>query len=354
MFGSPLHLHWRQQAANDPMLIPRMAVASPIVDGPKPIWPNSIAVSNEAEGRQAVAAINEGGWDFVKVYSLLPRDASFAIADEAQKQGIPFAGHVPLSVSATEASDAGQKSIEHLTGILLACSTREAELREEVVQTSTSIGSVRGGRKGLETYSGQKAAALFARFVKNGTWQCPTLTVLRSLAFLDDESFTNDPRLKFMPSYIRNMWNPKTAPRLSEITTEDYANAKRAYQKDLEIVGAMRRAGVEFVAGTDTGNPYCFPGFSLHNEFVLLVKAGLTPMEALQAATRNPAEFLGMLDSIGTIEEGKIADLVLLDADPLQDISNTQKINAVVVRGHLLDRKALDEILARIEASAKK
>jgi len=124
------------------------------------------------------------------------------------------------------------------------------------------------------------------------------------------------------------------------------------YQKQVELVGMMRRAGLEFLAGTDVGNPYCFPGFSLHDELGLLVQTGLTPIEALQSATINPARFLGKEQEIGTVEEGKIADLVLLDANPLQDISNTQRINAVVVNGRLLDRAALDALLAQAEATA--
>jgi imidazolonepropionase-like amidohydrolase len=136
------------------------------------------------------------------------------------------------------------------------------------------------------------------------------------------------------------------------MTPEDFANARRAFQKYLEVVGGLRRAGVEIIAGTDTLNPYCFPGFSLHDEMALLVRAGLSPLEALQAATRNAARFLGKLDSLGTIETGKIADLILLDANPLDDIGNTKKINAVVMNGRLLDRKALDQMLNQVEAAA--
>jgi len=127
---------------------------------------------------------------------------------------------------------------------------------------------------------------------------------------------------------------------------------KKVFSKKLEIVGPMRRAGVKFIAGTDLGNPYCFPGFSLHDELGLLVKAGLTPMEALQAATYNAAEFLGMKDSLGTVEAGKIADLVILEADPIVDIGNTRKIDAVVVNGKYYPKPALDEMLAKVEALA--
>jgi hypothetical protein len=133
----------------------------------------------------------------------------------------------------------------------------------------------------------------------------------------------------------------------------DFALARLVYQKQVELVGMMHRAGVALLAGTDVLNPYCFPGFSLHDELGLLVEAGLTPLEALQAATLNPARFLGKEQEFGTVEEGKRADLVLLDANPLEGISNTQKIAAVVVNGRLLDRAALDALLAQAEATAK-
>lgn len=349
MFGNPDLLRWRQDIAKGTFQGPRMIVASPIIDGPKPVWPNSIAVSNEAEGRKAVSKVKQQGADFVKVYSLLPRDAYFGIADEAKRQSIPFVGHVPFAVSPAEASDAGQKSIEHLTGIVIACSDKEAELRKEVVQANSPGVRARAEAIALESYNNKKAAELFERFVKNGTWQCPTLTVLRSTASLGDQSFRSDPRLKYVSRQIKERWSQRIANR----NEENFANAKKVLQKQLEIVGAMQRAGVQILAGTDTGNPFCFPGFSLHDELALLVKAGLTPMEALRSATLNPAKFLGLDKTLGTVEPGKVADLVLLDANPLEDIRHTQKINAVILNGRLFDRKALDKMLTEAEAATK-
>jgi len=360
MWGFPMHHEWRKEIADGALLGPRLNIASSIVDGPKPVWRGSVAVSNEAEGRHAVIKAKQDGADFIKVYSLLPRAAYFAIADEAKKQDIPFAGHVPEAVKAAEASDAGQKSIEHLTGVLLACSRDEEAIRAEMLKalagadesSATRFRRLTVNVRAAQTYDQKKAAALFARFKKNGTWQVPTLTVLRSVTHLDDPNFTNDPRLKYMPPGLRDYWNPKSDPRFKMFTANDWAESRKVYAKYLEVTGAMRQAGVEFIAGTDTPNPYCFPGFSLHDELALMVKAGFTPMEALQAATRNPAKYLGLLDSLGTVEKGKIADLVLLDANPLVEISNTQKINAVVVGGRLIAKSELEAMLAKVEAAA--
>src|SRR5215475_11967910 len=212
MFGNSDLLRWRDEIAKGSLQGPRMVVASPIVDGPQPVWPNSISVRDEAEGRKAVTRVKQWGADFVKVYSLLPREAYFGIADEARKQGLPFEGHVPFTVSAAEASDAGQKSIEHLTGVI----------------------------KALGTFSAEKETELFARFIKNGTWQCPTLTVLRSTAYQDDPNFRNDERLKFIPRQILGRWDQRMANRGGE----NYPNAKRRFQKAVEVVGDMSRAGV--------------------------------------------------------------------------------------------------------------
>ena len=346
MFGTPELLRWRQELTDGSLLGPRMIVASPILDGPRPFWPNSIAVGNEGEGRKAVLRVKKWGADFVKVYSFLPRDAYFGIAEEAKSQGIPFAGHVPWSVSAAEASDAGQKSIEHLTGIFLACSDDEEEIRRQLPQNTPFGARSLIEARAFAKYNSRKAAALFQRFVKNGTWQCPTLTVLRSSASREERGFRDDPRLKYMPSEVKESWERRAEARSNLRAEEEYAYAKKVYPKYFELIGAMRRAGVQFLAGTDTGNPYCFPGFSLHDELVLLVQAGLTPVDALRAAILNPAKFLGLEATLGTIGKGKLADLVLLDANPLDDIRNTQRIQAVVSNGRFQDRDALDKMLA--------
>jgi imidazolonepropionase-like amidohydrolase len=351
-------LQMRKDVRDGKVLGPHIVAAGALVDGPKPIWPGSYTASNAQEGRTAVQALKKRGADFVKVYTKLPREAFFAIAEEAKTQGLPFAGHVPESVSALEASDAGQKSMEHLYGITLACATKETELRKEVLEALAKSDNAafmatlgRAHIKALDSYDENKAKVLFARFAKNGTWQVPTLTVLRSIANLTDERFTNDPRVKYMPPFLRSMWDPKGPADKSRL--EAIAFRKIMYKKAPEIVSALHRAGVPILAGTDTSNPFCFPGFSLHDELALLVEAGLTPLEALQSATRDPAKYLDRLKDVGTVETGKIADLVLLDANPLDDIKNTQKIAAVVVGGKLLDKAALQKMLADVEAASK-
>ncbi len=302
MWGSPEDHEWRKEIEAGKLLGPRMVIASPIIDGPQPYWPGSVSVSSKSEAQDAVDTAKNEGADFVKVYQFLPQEEYFAIADEARKEGIPFEGHVPISVSAEDASRAGQKSFEHLVGILPSCSTEETEiLRAQRADLRDGLASGQPKFWGehakqfreslLDTYSPEKAAQLFDLLKSNGTWQCPTLTLLHMFAYGDDPALLNDPRLKYIPFRMRANWDPAKVDGVR--TPEDFAYGKKEFQKDLEVVGAMQKAGVGILAGTDTENPYCFPGFSLHDELGLLVQAGLTPIQALQAATLNPARFLG-------------------------------------------------------------
>lgn len=331
--GTPLDevLQLRKEVDQGKILGPRMVVAGPLVQGPLPFrMPVFISVNNEAEAKRAVISLKERGVDFIKVQDALPRDLYFAIAAEAKRQKIPFAGHTPPFISALEASNAGQRSIEHLGGrfygVLLACSDREAELTEKVRAIVNGVMKALNEQKEpddsgifrasftkalFEGFSDQKATVLFSAFLKNQTWQVPTLVA----------------------QPLRQAINER-----KDLSEEDVRYGKQLLQKQLDLVRAMQRAGVKIMAGTD------FPPerSRLFEELSLLVEAGLTPMEALQSATRNPAAFLGRLDAFGTIERGKIADLVLLDANPLEDISNLQRINAVVFGGKLIPKSSLE------------
>ena len=337
---------------------PRVIAAGLIVEGTK--WSfGSLAVSSPDDGRRAVRTLIERGANFVKVGSTVPRDAYFAIAAEAKARHVPLAGHVPLGVTATEASDSGQRSIEHLDGVLLASSPDERRLRDEMqkVMNTTDFGvlwlsRVRAEAKALETYDAQRAEDLTAHFLKNGTWQVPTLVLKRATASLQDKSFTNDQRLAYIPSYLSATWGANNV-LTAKYAPEDYVNDSRVLEKLLQLVGTMHHAGVKFMPGTDTSDPYIFPGFSVHDELALFVRAGMTPMEALRTATWNPAEYLGITDSAGSVAVGKVADLVFLDANPIEEIRNTQRIWAVVVRGKVLQKTALEALLTLRKAAAK-
>jgi len=275
------------------------------------------------------------------------------------------AGHVPEEVSPLEASAAGMRSEEHLNNILLNASRDEVRLRAERVATMNDP-KISGAERlrllawpllaGLvDTYDEKKAAALFQAFVKNGTWQTPTLAILDGFVHELDEEVVNDPRRRFLPKVWTDNWDPRVIYYLKDQSPAEYEVLHQRMRMLLtryrKLVGDMHRAGVELLAGTDTNplNPV-LPGWSLHEELALLAESGLTNMEALQTATRNPARYFGILQETGTVEVGKSADLILLDADPLEDIRNTQKINTVVMRGHYYSRADLDAMLERSAA----
>jgi imidazolonepropionase-like amidohydrolase len=360
MAGPPDARAWRatQSSKEDPS--PTIYLGSPIIDGPNPVWPDSIVVTDEAQGREIVEQQRGRGADFIKVYSRLSRNAYFAIADEANKCGISFEGHVPELVTAAEASNAGQKSIEHLTRVADACSKEEKAIDSEMQRQETLFRApgatmaqkidsgksiIRLNMRVVETFDETTAQSLFALFLKNGTWQCPTLTLLR--AQIDDPLAANDPRLQFLSGEVRAKWDAGYYKDVPPEPREAIVKlSKLQFDESMRIVGLMYRAGVPILAGTDAMNPQCFPGFGIHDELALLVDAGLSPLAALQAATRNAAKFMGQLGRRGTIEVGKTADLVLLEKDPLADIHNTRSIQAVVLSGKIYPRKALDAMLA--------
>lgn len=336
---------WRKDISTWKMLGPRIVMSGPMLDGPQPRFPSSIAIKTPEDGRRAVDDLKQKGADFIKLQSLIPRDAVFAIADEAKKQGITFVGHVPDSVRASEMSNAGQKSFEHLIGIFEGASPLEDEF----------IKGPKSESKFLSTYDPKRAAALFALLAKNQTWQCPTLVWERGGNLIDQTDFAHDTRAKYVPaSWKDGTWKRFTEQIMHDFNTDDLATRKRFVEKELEVVNEMHHAGIPFLAGTDTPpGVYIFPGFSLHEELQRFVAAGFTSLEALQTATINPAKFLGMEEKVGTVEAGKFADLVMLDANPLDDIRNTQKIDAVFTNGHYLSRAALEKMLAGVEEAAK-
>ena len=335
---------WRARIAAGKLLGPRMVIAGPMLDGPTPRFPSSAPISNAEDGRNTVDRLKNAGVDFIKIQSLIPRDGYFAAAAEARKIGITFVGHVPDAVRASEASNAGQKSMEHLIGIFEASTPIEDEL----------LKGPKGPGRFVSNYDESHFNAIATLLAKNQTWQVPTLCWERGQWLIDKSDFAHDPLNKYAPAAWRDRtWPMFTKDILKDMDTDPLPIREQFVQLEMDMVNKLHRAGVPFMAGTDTAaGVHVFPGFSLHEELALFVKAGFTPMEALQTATLNPAKFLGISAEQGTVEEGKIADLVLLDANPLEDISNTRKIRSVVLAGRFLSRQQLDDLLHAVEVEA--
>jgi imidazolonepropionase-like amidohydrolase len=340
---------------------PEIFFAGPYLDGSPPSFQPSLVVTNAVEAAEDVHTLVQQKVDFIKVQSILSRDAYFAIAQAARREHISFAGHVPDRVTAAEASDAGQKSIEHLTGVLRACSSEEPQLMREQFQTgpkdatpeSSHAREMQWERELLQTYSNKQAGALLAKFVQNRTWQVPTLILLRNDAYPQPETDSQDDSLlQFVPRTIAAKWKQVRLTQDKLSGASDFELREKLLAQSMHVVAQMESSGVPILAGTDSAAPYVIPGFALHEELALLVKAGLSPVQALEAATKNPADFLGKSDSQGTIEAGKNADLLLLDSDPLEDIRNTRRIRAVILGGRLLDRSTLDKFLSSVQTFA--
>ncbi len=345
----PVLLKWRKEIASGQIIGPRVVISGPMLDAYLPNgklrFPSSIAVTTPASAVAAVDSLKKQGVDFIKVQSVISHDAYLAAAAEAHKQGLPIVGHVPDKLRLKEVVEAGQKSIEHLMGIFEGCSTQE----DKFINGEGDLKLL------LTTQDQQRCDSLTRLLVQHQTWQVPTLAWQRGGTFLDQRDLKHQPLDKYVPAYWRDVtWRRFTDEMMPGLLHDPLALRQEYFTRNLQMISALHHAGVPFMAGTDAApGVYIMPGFSLHDELANFVEAGFTPMESLQTATSNPAKFLGMEASLGSVEPGKIADLVLLSANPLEDIHNTRKISAVITHGRLLDRAALDQILIKVEAAAK-
>jgi imidazolonepropionase-like amidohydrolase len=345
----PVLFAWRNDIAGGKLIGPRMVVSGPMLDGYLPDgknfrFPSTVPVTSIEDAVAAVDALKAQHVDFIKTQSLIPHDAYLAAATEAHKQGLTFVGHVPDAVRISEAVAVGQKSIEHMMGSSAACSTVEDRAIKGEVDTATLLNS----------YDQHKCDRLMTLLAKSQTWQVPTLVWERGGTLLDQLDWKHQPLDRYVPASWRDVtWQRFKEQMTPGLLKDPLPLRQREVAHEFSLVGAMHRAGVPFLAGTDAApGIYIMPGFSLHDEMANFVETGFTPMEALQTATSNPARFLGR-DDIGSVAPGRFADLVLLAANPLDDIRNTKRINAVVINGKFLDRAALDHMLLKVETAAK-
>ena len=297
---------WRADVAAGRLIGPRILTPGSPVDGLGPENPKMLVVraGSPEQARRSVDALDGQGSDFIEVLSTLSPDAYFALAQRARVIRAVFAGHVPDSVTVLQAIDARQRSMEHLFGIALACSSEEKELREArslAIDKDDKVELARIRARTYETFNESRATELFQKMVRYDVWQTPTLILRRRISPTDYEFHTR-------------------------------------------LVALMQRNGVSLLAGTDTGEEGVRAGEALHEELESLVQAGLTPAQALRTAITNPARYFGIEAHSGSIAQGRRADLVLLDANPLENISNTRKIAAVIVQGRPIDRKQLERL----------
>jgi imidazolonepropionase-like amidohydrolase len=321
-----------------------MIVSGPMLDGPKSHYSAAIAVSTPADGRNAVDMLKRRGVNFIKIQSEVPREAYFAIANESKKVGIEFEGHVPDAVRAREAVEAGQRTFEHLIGIFEASSPDE----DKYLTGKKTVGMF------LQTYDPARETAIIRLLAAKQVWQCPTLFWERGQWLVDSIDYMKDPDLAYAGhSWVSKQWPDSQRSILKTLDIDPLPVREKFAEHELQIVRQLHAANVPFLAGTDTpAGVDVIPGISLHLELQRFVAAGFTPLEALQTATVNPAKFYNRTGEMGTIEAGKLADLVILEANPLEQVANTRKIAGVIADGRYISKQELDKMREKLRRLA--
>jgi imidazolonepropionase-like amidohydrolase len=323
MLGDPRHLTYREKAAKGDVVSPRIYTSGPSFNG-------KTAATTEA-AVSAVVAQKEAGYDLLKIHPGVPRDAFDAMAAKADELKIPFAGHVPAAVGLHRALEAKYRSIDHLDGYVEALVTNPGESQVFGVNL---VGQVDEAR----------IPALVKATRAAGTWQVPTEVLL--VNWLNDENpetMAGWPEMKYMPAETVANWVKQKQGFTAKFSSADRQKLLALRRK---IITSLHDAGVPFALGSDAPQTWNVPGFSVHRELQAMVAAGLTPYQALRTGTANVGTYFGTEATTGTVAAGKRADLLLLDANPLQDIANSSKIAGVMVNGRWLSREDLDTRLA--------
>jgi imidazolonepropionase-like amidohydrolase len=345
---------WRQEEAAGTLAGPRLFTSGPKIDGPGATWPGSLEVTTAAQVSRALDSLQKLRVDYVKIYdSKISGEAYLETISQAEKRGLKTTGHMPYSVTLGEAVNRGLDATEHLYYVFKACSGKEDSLTALVrnsLSTSKPLGLFALLPAVYDTYSPAAAQRIFRLMASHHTAAVPTLAIGKTLAELAENDHAHDSLRAYIDPKIQRTY----AKRLA--SSRQQSAAGRAFTQKLEakfmtLVPQLQAAGVTVLAGSDSGpfNSFTYPGASLHDELALLVQAGLTPAQALRAATLNGATFMGVASHSGTVAEGKDADLLLLSANPLTDIRNTRKIAAVVARGKVYSRADLGKLMAAIK-----
>lgn len=327
----------REQAANGAILSPRIYAAGAMIDGSPATYGDATAVSNDDEARRAVDARVVAGVDLLKVYTRITPTLLKAISDEANTFHVRVAAHLGLTDAVT-AGKLGVRSIEHLSGVPEAALSNPAPLYAAHRQ-----GFFAGWNAFERSWAGLDSAALdrvAVSLAEARVFLVPTLVLHDTYSRLDDPALISDPGLKAVPDSEQVRWNVPDLKARAGWKDADYAAFRKSRPVQDLFIREFRSAGGSVVTGTDASNQMIVPGLSEHRELELLVEAGLTPSDALLAATRNAASLIGA-DSLGAIAPGKVADLIVIGGDPLQDIRNTQKVEQVMIRGRLLPADSL-------------
>lgn len=340
----PQMLEWRAQIERGEILGPRLLALSSFPLNPP--WDFEVT---EEMARGIIGMLGDQGVDLVKVYYRMSPQVLEWIVEEADTRGLDVAGHLPMRMTTAEAAAAGLRSVEHARDLLFDCFPGAAEWRRTATSQNPPTEVMRAM---VEQHDPEICQESFRALVEHDTWYVPTHVTRRMDAYADEPEFRNDPRRRYIPAEVWQEWQEDADQMIAlDSTLEGRRTMRRFYETGLEITGRAHDAGVGILLGTDAGDTYVFFGSGVHDELAELVKAGLTPAGALAAATIRPAEFLGLDDEFGAVETGRHADLVLLGANPLEEISNSRMIEAVIFRGEVYEHDDLDAMLESAAAA---
>lgn len=334
---------WQIEIENGRLMGPRLLSLSSFQINPP--WDYEMS---EVQTKQMVQLFYKQNLDLIKTYFRLTPQAYSWIMEEANDLGIAVGGHIPIRISVSEASEKGLRSLEHCRDILFDCFSGSKSFRESATNQDPPINIM---HTMVDEFDKNRCQDIFHVMIKNNTWYVPTHVTRRMEAFADNHEFRNDSRNQYIPNMLLGSWI-NDANRVVALDSTKYGRNAfiKFYKKGLEITGEAHKAGVRILVGTDGGDSFVYPGFSVHDELKELVKAGLTPFEALQAATLHAAEFLNLQESYGSIEEGKKADFILLKNNPLNNIEHTQEIEGLVFRGKYINRNNLNALLEQAKS----
>ena len=346
-------IRWRGEVAAGSLLGPTIYTSGPKLEGYKPIWKGTIEVGTPAEVDAALDRLQAMKVDFVKITDNTLKPDIFVYAVRAAKaRGLRTSAHTPFALTIEQAAKDGLSSVEHLDYLIKAGSPQEAAIGADYVAGKLTYGAA--SDRFVDTFDAAYAKREYARLAKLGIYVTPTLNMSRILAYLDQEDHRSDVALAYIGPGLRKTYEWRVE-RAAHATAAQVAARHREYELSIKVLPMLRDAGIPILAGTDAGylNSFNYPGQGLHDELQRYVEAGLTPREALASATLSGPEFLGHSDRYGAVARGKIADLLILDANPLDDIRATRAIRAVILHGRSLDRTELDQLLetARLEAA---
>ena len=339
----------------------RVKMAGPLIDGKFNVYdgssssfpPLSIQNKEEKQLEEQVLELIDKGVDFLKAYEMLTPEQFKILGKIAQENGLKLTGHVPLSMDVIDASNLGLNSMEHMRNMELSTSKLSEELiqeRKDLLRNEFNLSGSALRRslhqkqrmKGVYSLDSTKLDEVVNVLYKNKTWQIPTLALYLNFAKQSYKLPSEIETLDILPNQLESKWKNEIleSPISQNKEMIDYTDWS------MSMVSYMHDRGIEFMAGTDTPIGYLIPGYSLHQEMATMAKSTMTNLDVLRSATYNPAYYFGMGDYLGRIASGYIADLIILDENPLENIENTKTINSVIKDGYVLNRKALDSIIS--------